>query len=460
MKSNCAQLAGTRTTLFRTLKNSLAFRLLLIPFFLFLLDGNVQSPRLLAWQINPLDQANEEQHQSQPPLTLQDCYELALKQSEQIALRSEVIKEAEARFVQSFSGILPKVSFFLSETRRGLPDGSTLNKRRPEDSFSFSQPLFSGFKEFAAMAASRAERRQRERERARAEQLLFLDVSDAFYLYLLYQEDMDTLQTIKKALDDRLSELSKREELGRTRPSELASSEVRLKRIEAEIELIASQKDVSRQLLEFLTGSPIIAIEDLSDGHEVNQPVEDFIQNLENRPDIQALKEALTVNQKGVTVARAGFFPNASLDGNYYTRRPDSSEDIDWDVTFTVEVPIFQGGENLGKTKEAQSLVRQAELRLSEARRNADLEVRNSFTRWQTALRRSHSLEEAMTAAERNFLLQTEDYRLTLVSNLDVLQALEDLQNSRREFIAVKNEEKRLYWQLLMTAGDMPNDTF
>ena len=38
---------------------------------------------------------------SEKPLTLSDCYALALKQSETIAIKAEIIKEAEAHFVQA-----------------------------------------------------------------------------------------------------------------------------------------------------------------------------------------------------------------------------------------------------------------------------------------------------------------------------------------------------------------------
>src|SRR3989338_1342089 len=110
----------------------------------------------------------------QESFTLQDCYALALKRSEQLAIAKQTIQEAEGRFLQSLSGALPKLSFNYShEYQQG--------ENEPESKFTFSQPLFSGFKEFAAMAAARAEGRQRRQEESRARQLLLVDVSDAFY---------------------------------------------------------------------------------------------------------------------------------------------------------------------------------------------------------------------------------------------------------------------------------------
>jgi hypothetical protein len=47
-----------------------------------------------------------------------------------------------------------------------------------------------------------------------------------------------------------------------------------------------------------------------------------------------------------------------------------------------------------------------------------------------------------------------EDYRLNLVNNLDVLQALEDVQHARREMLRAHNEVKRLFWKLRVATGE------
>ena len=71
----------------------------------------------------------------------------------------------------------------------------------------------------------------------------------------------------------------------------------------------------------------------------------------------------------------------------------------------------------------------------------------------QAGLARTAALQEALNAAAENYRLQAEDYKLNLVSNLDVLQALQTLQDARREFIHVQHETKRLYWQLQVATG-------
>jgi len=70
--------------------------------------------------------------QEQKPLTLSDCYASALKRSEEIAVRAELIQETEGRFLQSLSGILPKVSFSSVDKRQdGASDSAFTRKELP-----------------------------------------------------------------------------------------------------------------------------------------------------------------------------------------------------------------------------------------------------------------------------------------------------------------------------------------
>ncbi|OGX25152.1 MAG: hypothetical protein A3D10_04015 [Omnitrophica WOR_2 bacterium RIFCSPHIGHO2_02_FULL_48_11] len=434
-------------------------RFLLVLFFwggMFSFTGNI--PLLFA-QDDPA--ATVSQDPSSTELTLPECYQLALKQSEKIAIQQQLIKETEARFLQSLSGILPRVSYSLSEKRQdGRGDSNFTLREIPEQKFVFSQPLFSGFKEFAAMAASRAEGRQRKQEKIRAEQLLFTDVADAFYFFFTYQQDLETLEAIHTALAQRVEELKSREELGRARPSEVASAESRLSRIEAELELVKARQATARQLMEFLIGKPFAALLDPVAERPALEILDTYLAKVDQRPDVMAFKEAWEVAKKEVVVARAGFFPVVGMDGNYYTKRTGNSSDVDWDVTLKVDVPLFQGGENVGKTKEASAKEQGAKLKFAEARRNAVLDIQNIYTQYAAALKRTAALAKALQAVEKNYELQKEDYRFNLVNNLEVLQALEELQDVRREHSGVTNETKQLYWKLQAATGEISYDAF
>jgi outer membrane protein len=392
------------------------------------------------------------------PLTLGECYQLALKRSETIAIQQELLKATEGRFLQALSGALPTVSFVSSDRRQDGSGQSAFTLRDvPDRRLTLSQPLFGGFKEFAAMAASRAERRQRTEDTRRAEQLLWLDVSDAFERLAEHRQDLDVLDAIRAALDDRIAELAQRERLGRSRRSEVAGAESRRRRVEAERKRVSGLSLTSRQLLEFLTGLadiPAIAAEE----QPVEPPEEDTLSlsAAANRPDVRAAEAAWEAAKKLTAVARADVFPNVDLNGNYYLERVGAAEDVTWDVALLVDVPLFQGGKAAGAIREATSRERQARLQADRTRREAELEIRQARAQWAAAHERHAALLKAQDAAEENYRLHLADDARHLISTLDVLDALQELQDVRRDVVASAYDARRLAWRLRVATGEIP----
>ena len=386
-------------------------------------------------------------------LTLTECYELALARSEELAIQQELIKESQGRFLQALSTVAPHVSFVSSDERQDASGESAFRLRNiPNRRFTFTQPLFTGFREFAAIAGSRAERRQRKDDRARAEQLLLVDVADAFHLLQEQREDLVTLEAVRTALSERIEELRQREQLGRSRQSELVSAQAQLRRTEAEIERVRSLDVTAQQLLEFLTGAHIQELAEEPGLPPIGQEA-DYLARVDERPDVRSADEAWRVARNQVRVTQSELWPAVDLEGNYYTKRAGNSEGIDWDVLLTVDVPIFEGGQTLGRIKEQASRARQVKLRSDRTRRQARLDIQNVYAKLQAAVKRSAALELALQSAEENYRLQAEDYRLSLVNNLDVLQALQTLEDARRDVIHVKHEAAKLYYQLLAATG-------
>ncbi len=390
------------------------------------------------------------------PLTLADCYALALKQSETIAIRQELIAEAEHRFTRALSDILPRASFSSSDKRQDGTDGSAFTlKEVPERKFVFSQPLFSGFKEFAAMRGTKAERRQRTHEKHRAEQLLLADVSDAFYLVLEKRQEIQVLGVSRQALLERIEELQGREQLGRSRLSEVVSAQALAYRVEAELEQVRSEEAVAGQLLEFLTGKEKIG--GLADSDPFPPSVEGeehYLAQAVSRWDVQAAQEETAVAEEEVKVQKADYWPTVDLEGNYFVERVGASEEVDWDAALKVDVPIYQGGQVRGAVRQAQSQAAQARLRFSETRRRAIQEIRDSYARFRAALGRTEALTRALDATQESYLFQVQEYRLNLVGNLDVLEELQVLQEARRDLIRAQFEAKRLYWSLKVASGE------
>ena len=411
------------------------------------------------------------------PLSLSECYSLALKQSEIIAINADLIKVADARFLQALSIMLPHFSFISNDTQEEqapapvTPSTATtaefesLEPARSSDRrFNVTQTLFNGFKAFAAIKGSKFDKRQRIDEKVRAEQLLLVDVANAFYLLIEKMEDLQANKRIEAALSDRIGELRARERLGRSRPSEVVNAKTQLYSVQSGIEVVKNQVTITRQLLEFLTGQPVHDIVDAYDIPDTLQTEGYYVAKSDCRPDVQAAKYASLVARQEYRMVDSEFLPTASLEADYYTQRTGFEKGVDWNVMLKVDVPIFDGGYTLGKSKEYALKADQKELEFKRARRKAPYDIKDSYVSLKTALAVHESLRKAYTTAKLNYHLQRKDYERSLVNNLDVLAAIQTLQDAQRNYIHALYEAKRLYWQLRVSVGEgmteTLNDTF
>ncbi len=403
---------------------------------------------------------------SAPVLTLRDCYLLALKQSETIAIKREEIEATQAQFFQAASEALGDVHFKMTQFRQDARDtgdtssvsGSFTRQLKRERVFEMNQPVFQGFKAFAALNAAGGLKKQRTAERIRAEQLLFFDVAQSFYSVLREKKEVEIIEEIEKLFKERIGELNEREAIGRSRQGEVVTAESRLKLIYAEHARSRGDFIIARYGLEFLTGmaiDPDILVDEelpLKDA----ESLETYLAHIENRPDVEAAKQAARIARQGIISAQSDLWPTMTVDTTAYEMREGFQSGIDWDVLFTVDVPLFQGGEIVGNIKKALSTRKEFDLTHELTKRQAELDIKQSLQNWLTSLDRFNALKEAVSSSEKNYALQREDYARNLVGNLDVLEALESLNQTRRDENEALFEMKENYWGLKVAVGDIP----
>ena len=434
--------------------------ILIVSFLIYCTAAQASDAPIVIDHIRPVKEEPAKTYDISVPLTLAECYELALKQREVIAMNESLIKQAESRFLQAMSIMMPYFSFQSKDMQESIPndEGTTLSTLKPtkssERQFQVKQILFSGFKAFAAMSGSKLEKEQRAAEKLRAEQLLLVDVSNAFYLLVEKREDYKAMIRIEKALSDRVKELGAREDLGRSRPSEVVNAKSQLYSVEADIKVVKSEEIIARQLLEFLTGRRVDKVKDTYKIPEYIMSEEYYVAKFMNRPDIKALEKAWKFSEKQLQVVNSDFLPTVSWQGNFYTQRTGFNKDTDWDVMLNASVPIFSGTEILGKSREYQFKAQENQLKYIRLKRLAPYDIKDSYVRFGTAVSVYENLRNAFRTAKVNYFLQRKDYTRSLVSNLDVLAAIQTLQNAQRNYIHSIYAAKRLYWQLRVSVGD------
>ena len=401
-----------------------------------------------------------------PPLSLEDCYELALQQSESIAIKNLDVEKSWADFLKASGEVIGDGKFEMTDYfiepqgDNGSSDsGATGNALRPETrakTFVISQPLFQGLKEVAAVSGAEHLRQQRENEAKRARQLLFNDVSNAFFTVLKLQHDLAINQEILALYRDRIKDLEEREKIGKSRSSEVASAKSRMKAVEADIAGIRGTLAYQKRLLEFLTGTPLKNREFVDEQQQLERPgdLDAYLDSVDSRADVQAAHHAAKVRFQNIVSTQSALWPKITLDSNVYEQREGFQSGIDWDVLFTISVPIWTGGTTAGQIKESIIEWKKSKMNFMESRRKAELDIKQSYETWDAAIERYKALQESVEASEENYKLQREDYQNNLVTNLDVLNALQDFNNARLESNSAFYELKQDYWQMKVATGD------
>jgi outer membrane protein len=375
-----------------------------------------------------------------PGVTLADCYQKALQVSETLAISEQEIRQLEAIYRQGVSAILPQISWNMtqlwqdtsevdvSESTSGV-QGTLLRERRPESYFQLQQPLFHGLRELNATKGFKAAREGAQFNRDQAALTLLSDVADVFYTSYDLQQELEVLDSQRKLIDDRLSDLQHRVEVGKSRDSEVVSVQVDRATLQAQIEETRQRWAIARQTLRFLTEVPPSV--PLIETRPLPTPptLESALAQSVNRPDLKAAEQAQKQQQYQLRYAKGGFFPNLDFTGKYYTERVGFNENVKWDALLNLEVPIFTGFRTKSEVQEARAQLITADLQYARVKRliTRDVEIAHQNLLYTAAQGASYG--KAVELAQKNYQLQQREYRLGLINNLQVLDVLTDLQN-------------------------------
>ena len=377
---------------------------------------------------------------------LDDCFKAALSRSETIAIEEEQVQQAEERYSRARGSLFPTINAIGSFTRLPEPSGQETaftKVERPEARITATQPIFRGLREFAALKATQLDVAAEQDGKRAAKISLYRDVAENFYQIMSLEQDLRNLKEQIALSQRRVSELTSRRKIGRSRTSEVLTVQSTVATLEAQAATLQATLVGVREAFAFLTGLEQHAtLKDTETVPSRIDPVYVFLKRIEQRPDVAALVKQAEVADQNVSIARGAHLPTVDVSGNYYLKRTGVQESQKWDVTALLVVPLFAGGAIQSQVREASSQRRQSELALSAVRRRAEQEIRSLWQYVQIDQKQLDALVRAAELAERNYHEQTKEYGFGLVTNLDVLQSLNVFQEARRNLDRIRYQAK------------------
>ncbi len=276
-------------------------------------------------------------------------------------------------------------------------------------------------------------RNQRQLDRVN----LYMEVVDAYYTYLMNINDIRNLELLKKQSQERADEIRKRVSIGRSRRGELLQAEAQLASVDAQTSEGQGLLKQSEARLTILTGLNKSQLNEVQ--MEKSPPaktLDEYLSLALTREDIK--NKELTIKQfdTEVKIAKSYYLPKLDLLSNWYALKEggsSSSRDSDWDVGLNLIIPLYEGGVSQAQVRESVEKKQTADYQLLDYKKSITIDVTSRYEVYHRYADQTKAFDLALEKAKRSYDETVKDYRLGLVSNLDVLSSLNLYLDSKRD---------------------------
>lgn len=385
-------------------------------------------------------------------INLEQAFRYAAEKTEPVKVAESHLADSKAVEKQLRGTFHPKLH---SITSNSLFEG---RDTRLTSRIQLSQPLYLSHRYFANSTSTREVVKAREKAIERTKLELYTLVVQTFYDVRLAEAEVENYKSTMALTEERLIELKKRARIGRSRTGEVLTAQSQLSMIEANLEDARRRVKVAREQFSFITGLPTSTELFASEDTSKPKPIEDYLSKIKFRPDLLELEHLTEAARANVSLSKADHYPSANLTANgYLLRQNPSSETTDWDVSVVLTIPLYEGGVVQSQVEKARANELTAQLLLQQRRRESEADIRSAHAALSSSLEQIQLLQESVKTYEKNYQEQARDYRLGLVTNLDVLQSLNSLQDAKLSFARTRIRAQLNRASLDIASGIIPN---
>lgn len=374
-------------------------------------------------------------------VTLEEALQSALQKNESVGVDHESTVQVEEQVKQAKGSILPNIALNATHLTQPKPRDPAAAQFFPAEqttvNFTLKQPLFRGFREFAAVRQRNNMLNARKQNEFLTKIQLYESVATSYLQVLALEQDLKNLKDQVDLNTERVKELQGRTRRGESRVSEGLTAQSAAAVLESDVQLVQSQLRSARENFAFITGLPADStlVDTSQEPTIIVKPVEEYLNRIEERPDIKVAKENFEAADEEVSIAKGGHWPTLDFLGNYYVKRPEGYlADMRWDAQFMFSLPLFEGGVSQSLVREAASKRGQSELLLQKLRRQMISEIRSLHENLRMRADQLKALKNASEISQRNYQVLQRDFRRGLSPNTDVQLALTDYRISRRSY--------------------------
>lgn len=164
---------------------------------------------------------------------------------------------------------------------------------------------------------------------------------------------------------------------------------------------------------------------------------------MQRRPELVMAKLAVDAAHYNINVARAGHMPVLALNGNYTYNGvtehgfPQHKTDYYWSSSAgaTLSVPLFEGGKVRAQVIQQELAYEQAQAAYENKIKNVRIQVKEAWLNLEEARSRIEATKGVVGQARENLDAQMKRYRAGLTSQLELNDAIANVNNSDSQYV-------------------------
>lgn len=346
----------------------------------------------------------------------------------------------ESRLQQSIEGKKQQQGLFLpTASARGVYSKLDQGTNQRSVGLNLTHSIYNGGRDFLlvenAETSIEIARNQRQIDRLG----LYLDVIENYYTYFLNLNDLKNLELLRKQSRERAEEIRKRVQIGRSRRGELLQAEAQLASVDAQSTNGEGLLKESQSVFALLTGLSRESVPEVDVSFDKTQDglksLDEYISMALSKEEVKNRRLEIEQLKRSVSLSKKHFLPSLDFSSNYYVHKSGGSQsyrDTDWDVGLTLSFPLYEGGVSQSLLLESLEVEREAVYALSDYEKSIKTEVTRRYEIYRRYNDQIKAYDLALEKGKRSYDEAVKDYRLGLVSNLDVLSALNIYLDNKR----------------------------
>ena len=407
--------------------------------------------------------------------SLADAVSLAYQTNPTLQAERAQLRATDEEYVQAESGLRPQVSGSGSYTYSSQQVSETgtpsFNAAGPGESgvVQVTQPIYTGGKASAQINAAQADIIAERENLRRTEQSVLQSVIGAYLDVRRDQEQLTISQDNVNVLSRQLDETDARFEAGQLTRTDTAQSEARLALARSQLATAQSTLAQARAAYAAVVGqnpgdlapeppiAPLLpaSVDAAFDAAEHDNP---------------QLRQATAAEQAAaahLVEAKAALRPTVSVSGQYgYVNQQEgissggfntalgvTESELGGSITANVNVPIFTGGFNSSRVRQAAEQDNVARIGIESARRQVLQAVSQAWNQLLGARASLVADEEQVKSDTVAFEGVREEQKVGLRTILDVLNAQQELESSQLQLVGARHDEYVSAAAVLLATG-------